>query len=103
MSRFVSIVKLFHEHNITFTEMPPLDMAIQLQKRTPSGNTSNWVIISIFFPIPNSVRIFINGNRQSPIITTDLTLNKLRRQLDTSICGDNIYFLKNSTIKIVVT
>ena len=83
--------------------MPPLDMILQLQQRTPSGDNTNWVILNIYFPIPNSIRIFINGQRQSPIITTDITVSHLRRDLNTSLCGDNIYFLKNSTIKIVVT
>ena len=79
-------------------------MIFQLQQRTTlSGDSNNWIILSIYFPIQNSIRIFVNGQRQSPIITTDITVSHLRRELNTSLCGDNIYFLKNSTIKIVVT
>ena len=103
LGRFVSVIKLFSEYNLTFATMPPLDMLMQLQRRTNKGNNSNWVIIKIHYPLPNSIRIFVNGIRQSPIITTDLTSSQLRRSLNTSICGDNIYYLKNRTVKIVVT
>ena len=103
LSRFVSIVKLQTQYNLTFAAMPPLDMYMQLQKRTPEGNNLNYVIMKIQYPLNNSIRIFVNGIRQSPIITTDLTSSHLRRQLDTSICGDNIYYLKNRTIRIVIT
>ena len=79
-------------------------MIFQLQQRTTlPGDSHHWIVLSIYFPIQNSIRIFVNGQRQSPIITTDITASHLRRELNTSLCGDNIYFLKNSTIKIVVT
>ena len=103
LGRFVSIVKLQTQYNLTFATMPPLDMWMQLQKRTPKGNNSNYVIMKIHYPLPNSIRVFVNGIRQSPIITTDLTSSQLRRQLNSSICGDNIYYLKNRTIRIVIT
>ena len=45
----------------------------------------------------------MNGIRPFPIITTDMTSSQLRRQLDKSICGDNISYLKNRTIRIVIT
>jgi hypothetical protein len=64
---------------MSFATMPPLDMTLQLQKRTPQGNNSNWVIIKLYYPLPNSIRIFVDGVRQSPIITTDITSNNLRR------------------------
>lgn len=88
---------------MSFVTMPPLDMTLQLQKRTPAGNNSNWVIIKLYYPLPNSIRIFVDGVRQSPIITTDITSINLRRELNTSICGDNIYFFSNRTINVVLT
>lgn len=106
LGRFVSIVKLNSEYNMTFASMPPLDMRMQLQRRTPKGNNSNWVVIKIYYPLPNSIRVFVEDKRYSPIINTNvaaLSENGLRRTINTSICGDNVYFYENRTIKIVIT
>jgi hypothetical protein len=103
LARFVSVVKLNTEYNMSFASMPPLDMNLQLQRRTPQGNNSNWMILKLYYPLPNSIRVFVNNTRLSPIITTDITANQLRRELNTSKCGDNIYHLQNRTIKIVLT
>lgn len=74
-------------YNITFNSTPPRDMRFQLQKRQYPGaqistiNTSNttnttsnttttslssdtgntdWAIIKLYYPIPNSIRITVN-------------------------------------------
>lgn len=73
-------------YNITFNSTPPRDMRFQLQKRQYAGtyintssslnntNTSNsnssstssdtsytdWAIIKLYYPIPNSIRITVN-------------------------------------------
>lgn len=91
---------------MTFASMPPLDMSMQLQRRSPEGNASNYVILRIYYPIPNSIRVFVAGSRKSPIINTDVsnyTHDGLRRTMDTASCGDNVYFYNNRTIKLILT
>ena len=57
IGRFVSVVKLQKMYNMTFTSMPPEDMTLKLQKRLPEGNTSDWVIVKLMYPKPNSIRV----------------------------------------------
>lgn len=57
LGRFVSVVKLHKMYNMSFLAMPPEDMTFKLQKRQPEGNTSDWVIVKLYYPKPNSIRV----------------------------------------------
>jgi hypothetical protein len=80
--------------------MPPVNMQFQIQKRTPNGNASNYIIAKMVYPKPNLIQIKVNGVVQDPILLTD---TGLKRSLNKNVCGDNVYFYTNSTIHFVVT
>jgi hypothetical protein len=103
--RFVSIVKLNHTYNMSFTAEPPTSLQFQLQKRTPLGNNSNWVQVRIYYPLPNSIRIVYNNAIVTPILLTDInyTTPGLASQVNVSQCGSNIYFYNNYTTTFIVT
>ena len=52
---------------MTFASMPPQDMTLKFQKRTPVGNTSDWMIVKLYYPKPNSIRVQVNGVTIRPI------------------------------------
>lgn len=91
---------------MTFAAMPPLDLTMQLQRRSPEGNSSNYVVLRIYYPLPNAIRVFVAGRRKSPIINTNVanfSYGGINRVIDTATCGDNIYFYTNRTVKLVLT
>ena len=51
--------------------MPPLDMKMQISRRLPEGNNSDWVIVKLHYPFPNSIRIEVNGKTIAPIKLLD--------------------------------
>jgi hypothetical protein len=98
--RFLSVVKLNSTYNLTYAAMPPIDMQFQLQKRTPMGNPTNFIIAKQYYPMPNMIQVLVNGVVQDPILITD---SGLKRRLNTTVCGDNVYFYTNYTTHFVVT
>lgn len=78
--------------------MPPLDMRLQLQKRTPQGVPTDWVAVKLYYPFPNSIRITVNEKVITPIV-----LGVTTPPLNTSQCGSNIFYYFNYTIHFVVT
>jgi hypothetical protein len=100
LGRFVSVVKLHKTYNMTFTSMPPEDMTFKIQKRLPQGNSSDWVIVKLMWPKPNSIRVEVGGQTVKPISLLD---NGGEEPLNTSLCGSNKFFYKNYTIHFVVT
>ncbi len=42
---------------MTFESMPPEDMTFTFQKRTPEGNSSDWIIVKLAYPKPHSIRV----------------------------------------------
>ena len=98
--RFMSIVKLNSTYNFTFASMPPINMQYQIQKRSPNGNSSNYIIVKMHYPKPNMIQIKVNGVIQDPILVKDIGLD---RTLNKSVCGDNVYFYTNYTIHFVIT
>ena len=85
---------------MTFTSMPPEDMTFKMQKRLPQGNASDWVIVKLMYPQPNSIRVEVNGQAIRPISLLD---NNGEGALNTSLCGSNKFFYQNYTIHFVVT
>jgi len=100
LGRFVSVVKLQKMYNVTFSAMAPEDMTFKIQKRLPQGNSSDWVIVKMYYPKPNSIRVEVNGQTMKPISLID---NNGEEPLNTSLCGSNKFFYKNYTIHFVVT
>ncbi len=96
----MSIVKLNSTYNMSFASMPPLSMQYQIQKRSPGGNSSNYIIVKLQYPKPNMIQIKVNGIVQDPILVTDTGLD---RNLSLSTCGDNAYFYTNYTTHFVIT
>ena len=56
---------------MTFTSMPPEDMTFRFQKRLPEGNSSDWIIVKLMYPMPNSIRVEVNGVVVKPISLLD--------------------------------
>lgn len=85
--------------------MPPVNLQLQIQKRTPQGNNSNYVVVKLHYPLPNSIRVQVRGTEIAPILLTELnsTTTGLPSSINTSICGSNAYFYDNYTIHFVVT
>ena len=98
--RFVSIVKLNNVYNLTGTAMPPVKMQFQIVKRTPAGDNSNYVVLKMYYPLPNMIQIKVGGKLMEPILIKD---TGLKRSLNRTLCGDNVYFFNNYTTHFVVT
>jgi len=84
---------------MTFSSMPPEKLQVQIQKRSPTGNNSNYIIVKLHYPLPNSIRLQLNGLEVDPRLVTDTGMTSL----NTSTCGDNAYYYNNYTIIFVVT
>lgn len=85
---------------MTFASNPPDDMRLQLQKRIPAGNASDWIIVKLYYPFPNSIEVSVGGTVVKPI---SLLVNNGENPLDTTICGSNKFFYKNYTVHFVIT
>lgn len=57
-------------------------------------------MIKLQYPLPNMVRVYANDRIVDPIIVTS---KGLRRNINTSQCGDNYYFYNNRTINFILT
>lgn len=87
-------------YNMSFASKPPTDMRMQLQKKIPGGNNSDYIIVKIYYPFPNSIQIQVNGATIAPI---SLLSNNTQKKLDITSCGSNIFYYFNYTIHFVVT
>ena len=90
---------------MSFTAEPPHQLQVQLQKRNPLGNNSNYIIGRIYYPRPNMIRVLYKGQIVDPILLTDFnnTTPGLSKNLNVSQCGSHIYFFTNYTVSFVVT
>jgi hypothetical protein len=100
LARFMSIVRLGQIYNMTFSAQPPSDMRFQIQKRTLSGNSSDWVAIRIYYPVANAISVLIGKNPVNDTILASSDEDVINRR---TICGANKYFYKNGTIAFIVT
>jgi len=105
IGRFVSIVVSNKTYNMSFISNPPAKLQLQIQKKSPQGNNSNYVIVSIYYPVPNMIRVVYKNAFVDPILLTNFnnTTPGFARNLNTSQCGSNMYNYLNSTISFVVT
>jgi len=42
---------------MSFVSMPPEDMTLKLQKRIPEGDKTDWIIVKLYYPKPNSIKV----------------------------------------------
>lgn len=56
---------------MTFESKPPEDMILQFQRRTPEGNDSDWIIVKLYYPKPNSIRVMDKTSIIKPIPLLD--------------------------------
>lgn len=71
LGRFVSVVQLYQSYNMTFESEPPHDMRLQFQRRTVNGDNSEFIIIRLHYPRPNSIRVQNRGTVMKPISLLD--------------------------------
>lgn len=74
-------------------------MRLQLQKRSITGDPTDWVIVSIYYPIANFITVSVNKTTIQPILAS--SEQPIEGAVDT--CGANKYFYKNGTISFIVT
>lgn len=56
---------------MSFVSMPPEDMILQFQRRTLVGNDSDWIIVKLYYPKPNSIRVMDKNGIIRPIPLLD--------------------------------
>ena len=100
LGRFISLAKMETLYNITFAAMPPLQLNFQIQQS--GGTGGDWLMAKIYYPLPNSVQVLANGVVMPPVILTDTSLAGIHREINSSLCGDNIFYFSNRTIQFVL-
>jgi hypothetical protein len=80
---------------MTYSSQPPSDAVYQIQKRQlPTGNPNDWVIIRIYFPVPNVVIVRATNTTGKDIIVPPFQeINGSYPDLkpSTGNCGANYY------------
>jgi hypothetical protein len=74
-------------------------MRFQIQKRTLTGNNSDWLAVRIYYPVANAITVMIGRTPVDSILSTsdeDVTNRS-------TVCGANKYFYRNGTIAFIVT
>ena len=106
LARFWSVIKLHKTYNLTYSSTPPADSRFQIQQRVePSGNANDWVIIRIYYPLPNSIEVMKKDASGSDQLVKPYPLNEgvpvnLMDHVDK--CGANTFHFENGTIEFVV-
>lgn len=80
--------------------MAPTTMEMMIQQRLPANNTPSYILVKLRYPLPNMIRVYANDVMVDPILLTD---GGLRRSINTSKCGDNIYYYTNYTTNFIIT
>ena len=99
LGRFVTAVVLGQIYNMSFNSQPPSDMRFQIQKRHQRGDNTEWLSISIYYPIANFIAVSVNKQTIQPILAS--SNETLENRSD--ICGANKFFYENGTISFIVT
>lgn len=91
---------------MTYSSQPPSDAVYQIQKRQlPTGNASDWVIIRIYYPVPNVVIVKVTNTTRNGILVPGFQqINGVYPDLTrhTSTCGANFYDFDKNVINFVV-
>lgn len=79
---------------MSFSAAPPKDMVFRVQNGG-AAEVSEWGIIKIFYPMPNSIRVEVDGETIEPLMKTDEgeTLSGWN-----NTCGENIYHYNEQVI-----
>ena len=85
---------------MTFVSEPPIDMVLQFQRASVDGDNSEFIIIKLHYPRPNSIRIQVQDQTIKPISLLD---NDGEDSIDNTTCGSNKYFYFNYTVHFVLT
>jgi hypothetical protein len=56
---------------MTFESEPPIDMRFQFQRRYADGNNSEYIVIKLHYPRPNSIRVQNRDVVMKPISLLD--------------------------------
>jgi len=75
-------------------------MRFQLQRRTTAGNNSDWIAVTIYYPVANAIIVLIG---QTPVNSTILATSDEDVTNRSTICGASKYFYTNGTIAFIVT
>lgn len=75
-------------------------MRLQFQRRTVLGDNSEFIIVKLHYPRPNSIRVQNGGQTIKPITLLD---NDGEDPLDNTTCGSNKFFYENYTVHFVLT
>lgn len=87
---------------MTYSSQPPSDSVYQIQKRQmPTGNASDWVIVRIYYPIPNIIMVRVTNTSGSNIVVNSFpSIDGVYEDLNNyvNVCGANNYYIENNTI-----
>lgn len=91
---------------MTYSSQPPSDAIYQIQKRQlPTGNASDWVVIRIYYPVPNVVTVKVTNTTRANILVPGFQkINGVYPDLTThtTTCGANFYDFDKNVIHFVV-
>lgn len=93
-------MRLGAAQNITFTGNPPSNsnLLFQLQKRSATGNYSDWVIIKFTYTEDTFIVIRNKDTEIPPTIVTGY-----ESDLDMTVCGSKKIFHRNHSVHFAVT
>ena len=75
-------------------------MLVHFQRRTLTGDNSEFILIKLHYPRPNSIRVEVNGVVIKPITLLDQFSEEY---MSNTTCGSNKFFYDNYTIHFIVT
>lgn len=86
---------------MSFAAQPPIDMVFSFSLTSLEGDSSKWIGIKIYYPVPNAIQVSHaeNNSLTKSIVATDS--DNITNYVST--CGANKYFYKNNTIHFIVT
>jgi hypothetical protein len=89
---------------MSYNSKAPLKLQLKIRERSVAGNPTNYIVVKLFYPLPNMIQVQAGNNIINPILQTDYASNSgIKTGLNTSQCGSNIYFYSNYTIHFVIT
>lgn len=56
---------------MTFSAEPPIDMRLQFQRRSVDGDNSEFIMVKLYYPRPNSIRVQAGSTTIKPISLLD--------------------------------